>query len=75
MSAQEKPRQRPGALKRAGLWIKRTATFLYGPPDLPDEVDPVADLDERLGRDPHPTQDPKLTERQQSYENLPRGHE
>lgn len=60
---------------RLGLWIKRTATFIYGPADLPDEVDPVAEIDRELGRDPQPPQSrPKLSERQQSYENLPRGN-
>ena len=59
---------------RLGLWIKRTATFIYGPAELRDEVDPITEIDRELGRDPRPAPEPRLSERQQAYENLPRGN-
>jgi hypothetical protein len=59
---------------RLGLWIKRTLTFIYGPAEMRDETDPIVEIDRELGRDTHPQHEPpKLSERQQSYQDLPRG--
>lgn len=67
--------RRPGPLRRAGLCMKRLATALYGPADLPDEVDPLTDVDAELGKDTHPEEPPHRSERQIAYDNLPREHE
>lgn len=64
-----------GPLARLRYCFKRTATFLYGPADLPDEVDPITNMDEDMGVDPHPREEPHTSERQRSYEALPREHE
>jgi hypothetical protein len=66
--------QRPSMLKRMGLAIKRAATFVYGPAEIRRDVDPVVQIDRERGVDPAPSKpEPKLSERQQAYENLPRG--
>lgn len=64
-----------GPLARLRYCLKRTATFLYGPADLPDEVDPITRMDEEMGVDPQPRDEPHRSERQRSYEALPREHE
>jgi hypothetical protein len=64
---------RPNPVVRLGLWIKRAATFVYGPAEIRPQVDPVVDLDRQLGREPQEPVPPKLTERQQPYQDLPRG--
>jgi len=67
--------ERHGPFAWIGYVFKRTATFLYGPADLPDEVDPLMKMDEEIGLDPDPKDQPHVSERQRSYDNLPRGHE
>jgi hypothetical protein len=56
-----------------GLAIKRAATFVYGPAEIRRDVDPVVRLDRERGLEPEPKPAPKLSERQQAYEDLPRG--
>lgn len=66
--------QRPSLLKRMGLAVTRAATFVYGPAEIRRDVDPVVQLDRERGVDPGPSRpEPTLSERQQSYQNLPRG--
>jgi hypothetical protein len=65
--------QRRGPLASIGYALKRTATFFWGPADLRDEVDPLVQLDAEQGVAPAEPAEPRLTERQRSYENLPRG--
>ncbi len=65
--------KRPNLLVRAGLAIKRAATFVYGPAEIRPASDPVVQIDRERGVQPDPRREPKLSERQQSYENLPRG--
>jgi len=62
-----------GPLARIGYWFKRTATFLYGPADLPHDVDPIVTMDEEMGNDPDPAPEPHRSDRQRSYDELPRG--
>jgi hypothetical protein len=64
---------RHGPLSRIGYWFKRTATFLYGPADLPAEVDPIVSMDEEMGNDTDARPAPQRSERQRSYDELPRG--
>ena len=64
---------RRGPLAAIGYALKRTATFFWGPADLRDEVDPLVQLDQDQGVERPVPEEPRLTERQRSYENLPRG--
>lgn len=64
---------RRGLLASIGYVFTRTATFFWGPADLREEVDPIVRLDAEQGIEPTEPEPPKLSERQQSYENLPRG--
>jgi hypothetical protein len=66
---------RHGPFAWIGYAFKRTATLLYGPADLPDEVDPIVKLDEEMGNDPKPKPEPHVSDGQRAYDNLPRGHE
>jgi len=66
----------PGPLKRIGLRLKKAATVVYGPSELPDGIDPVKNIDRELGKQPasdRAPQPPKRSERQQSYDELPKG--
>jgi hypothetical protein len=66
----------PGPLKRLGLRLKKAATVVYGPSELPDDVDPVKNIDRGLGQTPssdEPLEPPKRSERQRSYDELPKG--
>lgn len=65
--------ERPNLVVRTGLAIKRAVTFVYGPAEIRPEVDPIVQLDRERGADTTPKPAVELTERQQSYENLPRG--
>ena len=64
---------RPNLLVRAGLAIKRAATFVYGPAEIRPESDPIVQLDRERGADTTPKPAVELTDRQQSYQDLPRG--
>jgi hypothetical protein len=70
MSSESAPKH--GPLANIGYWIKRTATYLYGPADLPDDVDPIAQMDDEMGVETQPHDEPHVSERQQAYDNLPR---
>lgn len=67
----------PGPLKRFGLRAKKWATFVYGPSELPRDIDPVKRIDdEQLGQTPtseQPPAPPQRSERQKSYDELPKG--
>jgi hypothetical protein len=67
----------PGPLKRFGLRAKKWATFVYGPAELPRDIDPVKRIDdEELGQTPTselPPKPPVRSERQKSYDELPKG--
>jgi hypothetical protein len=67
--------QRPHLLARIGLAIKRAATFVYGPAEIRPDVDPIVQIDRERGAEPTPETRPapRLSERQQSYQDLPRG--
>jgi hypothetical protein len=62
-----------GLLASIGYALKRTATFVWGPAELREEVDPIVALDAEQGVERPEPEGPRLTERQRSYENLPRG--
>lgn len=65
--------QHRGPLASIGYVLKRTATFFWGPADLREEVDPLVQLDAEHGVEPAEPADPKASERQRSYDQLPRG--
>ncbi|HET7900376.1 MAG TPA: hypothetical protein VFL59_04260 [Candidatus Nanopelagicales bacterium] len=62
-----------GPFASIGYAFKRVATFFWGPADLREEVDPIVALDREQGVEPSPPAEPRPTERQRSYDNLPRG--
>lgn len=66
---------RQGPLARLGLFLKRTATFFWGPAELSADVDPIVAMDRERGLEPRPLDDPHPTEHQKSLDRLPRGHE
>ncbi|MBI1376499.1 MAG: hypothetical protein GC157_03310 [Frankiales bacterium] len=66
---------RHGPLATARYRIKRLFTFLYGPADLRDEVDPISLMDKEMGRTHEPAEPVEPNERQKSYSRLPRQHE
>jgi hypothetical protein len=65
--------QHRGLLASIGYALKRTATFFWGPADLREEVDPLVQLDAEHGVGPSEPAEPKPSERQRSYDQLPRG--
>jgi len=67
--------RRHGPVATIGYLVKRTATFLYGPADLPDDVDPIVQMDKEMGVDTHPADEPHVTDRQRAFDSLPRDHE
>ena len=72
MRHRSKPENGRGPLARVGYCIKRTAIFIYGPADLPDDVDPITQLDRKMGVDTHPHRDPHESAHQRAYNRLPR---
>ena len=68
-------RVRRGPFARLATFLKRMATFVWGPAELPTDVDPIVALDRERGIDPRPLDEPHPSERQQSLDRLPRGHE
>ena len=65
--------QRRGPIAAIGYALKRTATFFWGPADLRPEVDPLVQLDREQGVEPSSPAAPHRSERQRSYDELPRG--
>ncbi len=65
--------QHRGPLATIGYALKRTATFFWGPADLREEVDPLVQLDAEHGVERQEPAPPQPSERQRSYDQLPRG--
>lgn len=65
--------RRRGPIASIGYALKRTALFFWGPADQRDEVDPIVALDREHGIERPEPKGPQRSERQRSYDNLPRG--